>query len=74
MADFPADIYTEPDVDVGTPKKLGPSPAWPASGRGPARTCNPRVEGPERQAFITDRNTLTKIADPTPNPLAAARR
>jgi hypothetical protein len=66
MADFPADIYTEPDADVDTLKNLGPltgmAGIW-TSARG--EDVHPTEAGPEQQVFI-ERYELQPI-DPQTN-------
>jgi hypothetical protein len=66
MADFPADIYTEPDPDVDTLKNLGPltgmAGIW-TSARG--EDVHPTAGGPEQQIFI-ERYELQPI-DPQTN-------
>ncbi len=66
MADFPADIYTEPNPDVDTLKNLGPltgmAGIW-TSARG--EDVHPTAGGPEQQIFI-ERYELQPI-DPQTN-------
>ena len=66
MADFPADIYTEPDADGDTLKNLGPltgmAGIW-TSARG--EDVHPTAGGPEQQIFI-ERYELEPI-DPQTN-------
>ncbi len=86
MRDFPEDIYTEPsDVDVDTLKNLGPLARMAGIWQGTrGLDVKPKADGTwsydEDTVLIirgntepfhhTDRNTLTRIGEPTPNPLA----
>ena len=56
MNKFPEDIYTEPEPDVDTLANLGPL----------------TIPGQAEPFRHTDRNTLRKIGEPTPNPTAQA--
>jgi hypothetical protein len=53
MAEFPKDIYTEPEPDVHTLANLGPltpmAGIWKSAG---GLDVNPKPAGPERQPFI----------------------
>jgi hypothetical protein len=66
MADFPADIYTEPDADVATLKNLGPltgmAGIWTSEG---GEDVHPTAGGPEKQRFL-ERYELQPI-DPQTN-------
>ena len=66
MAEFPADIYTEPDADVDTLKNLGPLTAmagvWQSDG---GVDVHPVATGTERQQYI-ERYELQPI-DPQTN-------
>jgi len=66
MADFPADIYTEPDADVDTLKNLGPltgmAGIWTSEG---GEDVHPTAGGPEKQRFL-ERYELQPI-DPQTN-------
>ena len=57
MVNYPDDIYTEPsDGDVYTLKESG--------------TTDRHGRSQAEPFHHTDRNILTKLAEPTPNPLA----
>jgi hypothetical protein len=66
MADFPTDIYTEPDADVDTLKNLGPltgmAGIWTSAA---GEDVHPTAGGPEPQAFL-ERYELQPI-DPQTN-------
>jgi hypothetical protein len=66
MAEFPRDIYTEPEPDVDTLKNLGPltgmAGIWTGMG---GMDLHPSADGPETQAFI-ERIELQPI-DPQTN-------
>jgi hypothetical protein len=66
MADFPADIYTEPDADTDTLKNLGPltgmAGIWTSA---VGEDVHPTAGGPEQQAFV-ERYELQPI-DPQTN-------
>lgn len=66
MADFPQDIYTEPDKDVDTLANLGPLAPMAGIWTGTRGVdVNPKADGPETQAFI-ERMELQPI-DAQPN-------
>ena len=81
---FPEDIYTEPEPDPDTLANLGPLRPWPARGSAPAVTVSSddewsyhqdtvlEVRGTSGPFHHTDRNTLTRVAPPVPNPMAQA--
>ena len=53
MADFPKDIYTEPEPDVDTLANLGPLSGMAGIWTGTrGLDVNPKPDGPEKQAFI----------------------
>ncbi|MCE9657563.1 MAG: heme-binding beta-barrel domain-containing protein [Burkholderiales bacterium] len=53
MADFPQDIYTEPEPSVDTLANLGPLRALAGTWVGESGLdVNPKADGPEHQAFI----------------------
>jgi hypothetical protein len=66
MADFPTDIYTEPDADVDTLKNLGPltdmAGIWKSAA---GEDVHPTAGGPEQQSFL-ERYELQPI-DPQTN-------
>jgi hypothetical protein len=66
MADFPTDIYTEPDADVDTLKNLGPltgmAGIWKSA---TGKDVHPTAGGQEQQAFV-ERYELQPI-DPQTN-------
>jgi hypothetical protein len=66
MADFPADIYTEPDADVDTLKNLGPLTGMAGIWKSVAgNDVHPTATGPEKQLYI-ERYELQPI-DPQTN-------
>jgi hypothetical protein len=66
MADFPTDIYTEPDADVDTLKNLGPLTGMAGIWKSAAgEDVHPTAGGPEQQAFL-ERYELQPI-DPQTN-------
>ncbi len=66
MADFPTDIYTEPDADVDTLKNLGPLTGMAGIWKSAAsEDIHPTAGGPEQQAFL-ERYELQPI-DPQTN-------
>lgn len=65
MADFPTDIYTEPDPDVDTLRNLGPLAGLAGVWQGNGEDVHPAADGPERQAFV-ERYELQPI-DPQTN-------
>src|ERR1700742_2674497 len=65
MADFPVDIYTEPDADVDTLKNLGPLAGMAGIWEGGGGDVHPAVDGVERNAFV-ERYELQPI-DPQTN-------
>lgn len=66
MADFPTDIYTEPDADIDTLKNLGPLTGMAGIWKGiTGDDLHPAAGGPERNAFI-ERYELQPI-DPQTN-------
>jgi hypothetical protein len=70
---YPDDIFSEPaEVDVDTLRKLGPLRALGAMACGrAARGAGIRTRRGRSEAFHhTDRSTLVRIGEPTPNPLA----
>jgi hypothetical protein len=68
MAEFPADIYTEPDADVDTLKNLGPLTGMAGIWKGMAGSdMHPAAQGPERQVFI-ERYELQPIDRQTNGP------
>src|SRR5580704_9123056 len=66
MADFPTDIYTEPEADVDTLKNLGPLTGMAGIWKSAAgEDVHPTAGGPEQQAFL-ERYELQPI-DPQTN-------
>jgi hypothetical protein len=53
MYHYPADIYTEPEPDIGTLANLGPlsgmAGVWSSTD---GLDVNPKADGPEHQQFI----------------------
>ena len=83
MSDFPKDIFTEPaNIDVDTLANLGPLRGMAGIWEGiKGLDIKPKAfllrghrvdhSGGQKEPFHhTDRNTLTRVAEPTPNPLA----
>ena len=65
MIDYGNDLYTEPDGDPDTLANLGPLRGMAGIWEG--------ADGVDEHPVPsgTDRNTLTRVAEPTPNPLAS---